>query len=61
MHKGVHYFDTGYEHGLAWYQGQFPLRARAALVRRATGETPLAFEVEPVLHVPSAGARADQP
>src|SRR5689334_17597460 len=47
MHKGVHYFDTGYEHGLAWYQGQFPLRARAALVRRATGETPLAFEASP--------------
>jgi Sulfotransferase domain len=47
LHKGVHYFDTGYEHGLAWYQGQFPLRAQAVLVRRATGETPLTFEASP--------------
>jgi hypothetical protein len=47
LHKGVHYFDTGYEHSLAWYQGHFPLRARAALVRRAVGETPLTFESSP--------------
>jgi hypothetical protein len=47
LHKGVHYFDTGYAHGLAWYQGHFPLRARAALVRRATGEVPLTFESSP--------------
>jgi hypothetical protein len=47
LHKGVHYFDTGYEHGPAWYQGHFPLRARAALVRRAVGETPLTFESSP--------------
>ena len=32
LHKGVHYFDTGYEHGL---------------VRRASGETPLTFESSP--------------
>ena len=47
LHKGVHYFDTGYDHGLGWYQGHFPLRARAALVRRATGEVPLTFESSP--------------
>jgi hypothetical protein len=47
LHKGVHYFDTGYEHSMAWYQGHFPLRARAALARRATGETPLTFESSP--------------
>jgi len=47
LHKGVHYFDTGYEHSLAWYQGHFPLRARAALVRRSTGEIPLTFESSP--------------
>jgi hypothetical protein len=47
LHKGVHYFDTGYEHGLGWYQGHFPLRARAALARRATGEVPLTFESSP--------------
>ncbi len=47
LHKGVHYFDTGYDQGLAWYQGHFPLRFRGALVRRATGETPLTFESSP--------------
>jgi hypothetical protein len=47
LHKGVHYFDTGYEHNLAWYRGHFPLRARAALAQRATGEVPLTFESSP--------------
>jgi hypothetical protein len=47
LHKGVHYFDTGYDHGLAWYRGHFPLQARAALVRRAAGATPLTFESSP--------------
>jgi hypothetical protein len=47
LHKGVHYFDTGYEHGLSWYQGHFPLRARAARVGRAVGETSLTFESSP--------------
>ena len=47
LHKGVHYFDTGYGHGLGWYQGHFPLRARAALARRATGDVPLTFESSP--------------
>ena len=58
LHKGVHYFDTGYDHGLAWYQGHFPLRARAAAVRRATGETPLTFESSPYyMFHPLAAAR----
>jgi hypothetical protein len=47
LHKGVHYFDTGYDHSLAWYQGHFPLRAQAALTRRAAGEVPLTFESSP--------------
>ena len=47
LHKGVHYFDTGYDHGLGWYQGHFPLRARAARARRATGDVPLTFESSP--------------
>ena len=37
LHKGVHYFDTGYDHGLGWYQGHFPLRATAARARRSAG------------------------
>jgi hypothetical protein len=47
LHKGVHYFDTGYDHSLGWYQGHFPLRARAARARRATGDVPLTFESSP--------------
>jgi hypothetical protein len=47
LHKGIHYFDTGYGHNMAWYQGHFPLRARAALARRAAGEPPLTFESSP--------------
>jgi hypothetical protein len=47
LHKGVHYFDTGYDHGLAWYQGHFPLLARAAAARRVTGDHPLTFESSP--------------
>jgi Sulfotransferase domain len=57
LHKGVHYFDTGYGHGLGWYQGHFPLRARAALARRATGDDPLTFESSPyyMFHPLAAG------
>lgn len=57
LHKGVHYFDTGYDHDLAWYQGHFPLRARAALARRATGDVPLTFESSPyyMFHPLAAG------
>jgi Sulfotransferase domain len=47
LHKGVHYFDTGYDHSLAWYRGHFPLLAQAALTRRAAGEVPLTFESSP--------------
>ena len=47
LHKGIHYFDTGYGHGLGWYQGHFPLRAHAALVRRTSGDVPLTFESSP--------------
>jgi hypothetical protein len=58
LHKGVHYFDTGYDHDLAWYQGHFPLRARAAAARRVTGDTPLTFESSPYyLFHPLATAR----
>ena len=60
LHKGVHYFDTGYDHGLAWYQGHFPLRARAAAARRVTGDEPADVRVQPVLPVPPAGRGADR-
>jgi hypothetical protein len=47
LHKGVHYFDTGYDHGLAWYRGHFPLRATARRIERRTGIRPQVFESAP--------------
>lgn len=47
LHKGVHYFDTGYHHGMAWYQGHFPLRRTARRVERETGVAPRVFESAP--------------
>ncbi len=35
--KGIHYFDTGYHHGMAWYRGHFPLAWPGA--RAITGES----------------------
>jgi hypothetical protein len=45
--KEVHYFDLAYDRGLAWYQGHFPLRARASLIARRAGAAPVAFEASP--------------
>ena len=47
LHKGVHYFDTGYDHGIGWYQAHFPLRAHARWVGRATEAAPMTFESSP--------------
>lgn len=43
-HKGVNYFDVGYEHGADWYRGHFPLRSVAALRARSAGHPPMTFE-----------------
>ncbi len=47
LHKGIHYFDTDYQRGMAWYQGHFPLRARARRVQRSAGIEPVTFESSP--------------
>lgn len=58
LHKGAHYFDTGYQHGPAWYRGHFPLQATARRVRRATGTAPLTGESSPYYSFhPLAGER----
>ena len=41
LHKGVHYFDTDYERGPAWYRSHFPTRMRARLSQRRTGSWPI--------------------
>ena len=45
--KEVHFFDNEYQRGLAWYQGHFPIRARARIAARGTGMEPVAFESSP--------------
>jgi hypothetical protein len=58
LHKGVHYFDTGYEHDLAWYRGHFPLLVQAKLAKRAGSGVPLTFESSPYyMFHPLAGDR----
>ncbi|MGW0804166.1 sulfotransferase family protein [Nonomuraea sp. NPDC002799] len=64
LHKGVHYFDVGYQRGLPWYQAHFPLRLGAALLAHRYGSHALAFESSPYyLFHPLAGERiaADLP
>jgi hypothetical protein len=58
LHKGVHYFDTSYHRGQAWYQGHFPLRRTAARVERELGVAAQTFESSPYyLYHPHAAAR----
>jgi hypothetical protein len=47
LHKGVHYFDTGYHRGLGWYRGHFPLLRAAARVERDYGAPAQTFESSP--------------
>src|ERR1700678_4230644 len=47
LHKGVHYFDLNYEHGLGWYRAHFPALATAKRVESSIGVTPLTFESSP--------------
>jgi hypothetical protein len=64
LHKGVHYFDTGYDRGPAWYRGHFPLLVTARRLERETGTRPLTGESSPYYSFhPLAGERiaADLP
>ena len=44
--KGIHYFDTNYDKGLAWYQSHFPLE-RVRRRRIAEGRVALTGEASP--------------
>jgi hypothetical protein len=46
-HKGVHFFDTDYDKGMAWYKAHFPLERTAAQVERRLGVRPQTFESSP--------------
>jgi hypothetical protein len=47
MHKEVHYFDTGYSRGIAWYRSHFPLPMLARWATGSPGVPPMAFESSP--------------
>ena len=58
LHKGVHYFDTGYGHGPAWYRGHFPLLAARRRAAPAPGRLPITGESSPYyMFHPLAGQR----
>jgi len=58
LHKGVHYFDVGYERGMRWYRGHFPLQGYADRVSDAIGVTVQTFESSPYyMYHPHAMAR----
>jgi Sulfotransferase domain len=58
LHKGVHYFDTGYHRGPRWYRAHFPLRHTADRIAGRLGVAPVAFESSPYyLYHPHAIAR----
>ncbi|GAB1645087.1 sulfotransferase domain-containing protein [Krasilnikovia sp. MM14-A1259] len=64
LHKGVHYFDTGYDRGMAWYRGHFPHHRHDERVRAAHGVPAQTFESSPYyMYHPQAAARiaADLP
>jgi hypothetical protein len=61
FHKGVHYFDTGFDNSLAWYLGHFPTRRSADAVRRQHGMQPITGESSPFyMFHPLAPARINE-
>ncbi|MGH8876731.1 MAG: sulfotransferase family protein [Stackebrandtia sp.] len=58
LHKGIHFFDTGYDNGLSWYQAHFPTRSGALRISGHTGLPTQAFESSPYyLYHPLAAER----
>jgi hypothetical protein len=47
LHKGVHYFDTEYERGIAWYRSHFPLERTVSKTANELGATPIIYESSP--------------
>jgi len=58
LHKGVHYFDTNYHRGPAWYRAHFPLRRHGERVFDLHGVPGQTFESSPYyLYHPHAATR----
>jgi hypothetical protein len=47
LHKGVHYFDIGYDRGIRWYRGHFATYGQAARTERLYGIPAQTFESSP--------------
>jgi hypothetical protein len=47
LHKGVHYFDVGYDRGPRWYRAHFPTYRQADRVYRKYGVAAQTFESSP--------------
>src|SRR4051812_3844485 len=61
LHKGVHYFDTSYDRGMAWYKAHFPLQRSADKVSERYGVPAQTFESSPYyMYHPQAAARIAQ-
>ena len=58
LHKGVHYFDTSYHRGMAWYRGHFPMQRSAEKILQRYGVPAQTFESSPYyMYHPQAAAR----
>jgi Sulfotransferase domain len=58
LHKGVHYFDTSYDHPMGWYKAHFPLNRQADKVAERYGVAAQTFESSPYyMYHPQAAAR----
>ena len=58
LHRGVHYFDTSYQRGMAWYKGHFPLQRNAEKITERYGVQAQTFESSPYyMYHPQAAAR----
>ena len=58
LHKGVHYFDTSYDRGMAWYRAHFPLLRSAERISERYGVPTQTFESSPYyMYHPQAAAR----
>ena len=61
LHKGVHYFDTSYRRGMAWYRAHFPLQRTGDKIQQRYGVPAQTFESSPYyMYHPQAVARIAQ-
>ena len=58
LHKGVHYFDTSYHRGMAWYRAHFALQRTGDKITQKYGVPAQTFESSPYyMYHPQAAAR----